>query len=281
MLVNTAAHALALTVYLSIDSIGPSCLPRDAESIDQDQGYRRHDDLRVRFPHMATADILEAIARSLVFRKLGADDRQRLAAVAHLKSFPKGDHLFSEGDPSDFFYTILSGRVKIFKMTPSGKDIILEIFGPGDPLGAVAVYEGRPFPASAVALEDTACLLVPRRPFFTLLEAHPTMVRGLLLGLTHRLVELTNRLTELTGSRVEARFARLFLKLSQDLGRSAPQGTLIPLPLSRQELADMTGTTIETCIRIMSRWGKDDIVRTEKEGFLVIDKAALEALGAV
>jgi CRP-like cAMP-binding protein len=162
-------------------------------------------------------------------------------------------------------------------MTPSGKDIILEIFGPGDPLGAVAVYEGRPFPASAVALEDTACILVPRAAFFALLEAHPSLVRGLLLGLTHRLVELTNRLTDLTGGRVEARFARLFLKLAQDLGRPVPDGTFIPLALSRQELADMTGTTIETCIRIMSRWGKEDIVRTEKEGFVVLDKAALTA----
>ncbi|MDO8534280.1 MAG: Crp/Fnr family transcriptional regulator, partial [Xanthobacteraceae bacterium] len=102
-------------------------------------------------------------------------------------------------------------------------------------------------------------------------------MRGLLLGLTHRLVELTNRLTDLTGGRVEARFARLFLKLAKNLGRSAPDGTLILLALSRQELADMTGTTIETCSRIMSRWGKDDIVRTEKEGFVVLDKATLEA----
>ena len=104
-------------------------------------------------------------------------------------------------------------------------------------------------------------------------------MRGLLLGLTHRLVELTNRLSELTGGRVEARFARLFLKLSQDLGQPGQNGITIPLALSRQELADMTGTTIETCIRIMSRWGKDNIVRTEKESFVVLDKGALEALG--
>ena len=189
---------------------------------------------------MSPSDIQEAIGRSSVFRKLGADDRSRLAAVSKLKTFARSDRIFAEGDPSDFFYTILSGRVKIFKMTPAGKDIILEIFGPGDPLGAVAVYEGRAFPASAVALEDTSCLLVPRAPFFALLEEHPSMVRGLLLGLTHRLVELTNRLTELTGGRVEGRFARLFLKLTQDLGRPAEKdtGTFIPLSLSRQELAD-------------------------------------------
>jgi CRP-like cAMP-binding protein len=227
---------------------------------------------------VSAADIEGAIRQSSVFRRLGPDDRQRLAEISRLKQAEKGERIFSEGEPSEFFITILAGRVKIFKTTPAGKDVILEIFGPGDPLGAVAAYEGRPFPASAVALEDTACLLIPRASFFALLEGHPSLVRGLLLGLTHRLVELTNRLAELTGGRIEGRFARLFLKLAHDLGRQTQGGIAIPLALSRQELADMTGTTIETCIRIMSRWGKDDIVRTEKEGFVVLDKAALEAL---
>jgi CRP/FNR family transcriptional regulator len=116
--------------------------------------------------------------------------------------------------------------------------------------------------------------------FFALLEQHPSLVRGLLLGLTQRLVELTNRLTEMTGGRVEARFARLFLKLADNVGRASADGTMIPMPLSRQELADLTGTTIETCIRIMSRWGKDEIVRTEKDGFVLMDKQTLEELAA-
>lgn len=224
--------------------------------------------------------IQTALGRSTIFRRLSLEDRGRLAGVSRVREFAKADVIFSEGDPPDFFHTILSGRVKVFKMTPAGKDIILEIFGPGDPVGAVAVYETRPYPASAVALEDTVCLLIPRAAFFSLLEQHPTLVRGLLLGLTHRLVELTNRLTELTGVRVEARFARLFLKLAQDLGRAGEGGIFIPLPLSRQELADMTGTTIETSIRIMSRWGKDNTVRTERDGFTVVDKAMLQSLGA-
>jgi len=122
------------------------------------------------------------------------------------------------------------------------------------------------------------CLLTPRPSFFSLLEQHPSLVRGLLLGLTQRLVELTNRLTEMTGGRVEARFARLFLKLAENMGRPGTGGTSIPMALSRQEPADLTGTTIETCIRIMSRWGKDEIVRTEKHGFVLLDKAALEEL---
>jgi CRP/FNR family transcriptional regulator len=220
----------------------------------------------------------ESLRGSLLFKRLSAEDRSRLAEHAMVRSYTKGDTIFSEGDPSDFFFDITAGRVKIFKMTPTGKDIILEIFGAGDPLGAVAAYMGRPFPASAVALEDTTCLLIPRRAFFGLIEQHPSLVRGLLLGLTVRLVELTNRLAELTGGRVEARFARFFLKLAENSGRSDRGGTFIPMPLSRQELADLTGTTIETSIRIMSRWGKENLVHTDKDGFVLLDPEALETL---
>src|SRR5437773_183914 len=99
-----------------------------------------------------------------------------------------------------------------------------------------------------------------------------------LFGVSHRLMELTTRLTELTGGRVEARLARFLLKLTDDIGQRRPEGVFIPLALSRQELADMIGTTIETSIRIMSRWGKEDVVRTEKDGFVVVDRAALETV---
>jgi CRP-like cAMP-binding protein len=225
----------------------------------------------------AVADLLRF---STTFRRLQPADRQRLAEVARTHSYAKGIAIFSEGEPSDFFITIVTGRVKVYKATPAGKEVILEIFGPGDPLGATAVYEGRPFPATAVALEDTECVLIPRASFFALLEQHPSLVRGLLTGLTHRLVELTTRIADLSGARVEARFARVFLKLARDIGRTGEGGTFVPLALSRQELADMTGTTIETCIRIMSRWGKEDIVKTDKDGFTLLDSGALETIAA-
>jgi CRP/FNR family transcriptional regulator len=222
------------------------------------------------------SDVLELLRKTPVFRVLSPVDRETVARVASIRNYTKGQTIFEEGEPSDAFYTIAAGRVKVFKMLPSGKDLILEVFGSGDPLGAVAAYDGRPFPAGAVALEDTACLVISRPDFFRLLEQHPTLVRGLLLGLTHRLVELTNRLAELSGGTIERRFARLFLKLASEMGRQERGGTFVPLSLSRQELADMTGTTIETCIRIMSRWGKQEIVRTEKDGFVVLDRGALQ-----
>jgi CRP/FNR family transcriptional regulator len=226
---------------------------------------------------MSTAE--ELLRTTPIFSRLSPADRKTIAEVARVHHFEKGNVIFEQDSPSEF-YAITAGRVKIFKMMPNGKDLILEVFGPGDPLGAVAAYMDRPFPASAAALESTTCVIIPRQTFFRLLETNPSLVRGLLLGLTTRLVELTNRLAELTGGRIEPRFARLFVKLGSQMGRPERGGTFIPLALSRQELADLTGTTIETCIRIMSRWNKDGVVQTDKDGFVVLDAAELGRLAS-
>ena len=222
--------------------------------------------------------VAEALRTASLYRGLSEDDRQRLAEVALVKSWDKGEVVFNEGDPSDFLLTVLSGRVKVVKLQPSGKEVILEIFGPGDPVGAVVAYEGRPFPASAIALDRTTCLLVRRGPLFGLLEKHPSLVRGLLSTFTRRIVELAQRIPEVAGARVETRFAHLFLKLADRVGRPRGGAVFIPMVLSRQELADLTGTTIETCIRLMSRWGKERVIETEKDGFVLSDRAALEEL---
>lgn len=222
----------------------------------------------------------EMLSKVSLFRRVSVEDRERLLTVASVRDYDRGDHVFREGDPSDYFLVVVTGRVKVYKHAPDGHDVILEMFGPGGPLGAVATFEARPYPASAAALEPTACLLIPRPAFFAMLERHPSLVRGLLSSLSLRLVELTTRLAELTGGRVEVRFARLFLKLADQLGQPERGGVFIPLPLSRQELADLTGTTIETAIRVMSRWGKDSVLRTEKDGFVVVDRATLETVAA-
>jgi CRP-like cAMP-binding protein len=225
-----------------------------------------------------SASVEEVLKATPLYRHLSSEDLSRLAAVSRTRGFEKGDTVFREGDPSDNLYSIVDGRVKVVKLLPSGKELILEIFGAGDPLGAVVAYEGRPFPASAIAVERTLCVIVGRRDFFALLENRPSLVRGYLLGLTQRLVELTRRIPEIAGGRVESRFARRFLKLADKMGRPQSAATFIPMPLSRQDLADLTGTTIETAIRQMSRWGKERLVVTEKDGFLLHDRQALERL---
>jgi CRP-like cAMP-binding protein len=212
------------------------------------------------------------------FRRLSWEDLERLAGIAIARTYEKGDVVFSEGDEPHFLHTIASGRVKVVKGAPAGKELILEILSTGDPLGAVVAYEERPYPASAVALERTVCLLLPRAELFSLLERYPSVVRGFLSGMARRIVELTQRLPEVAGGRVETRFALLFLKLAEKAGQPQGGDVFVPVHLTRQDLADLTGTTIETSIRVMSRWSKGNLVLTEHEGFRVRDRDALERL---
>ena len=211
---------------------------------------------------------------------MSIEDRLRVAGASTVEAYEHGRTIFEEGDAAASFINVIDGRVKVFKQMPGGRSVILQVMTEGHPLGAVAAFEGLPYPASAVALDDTTCLVIPRQAFFALLQESSSLMRGVLSGLTSRMIELTDRLADLTGAHVETRFARVFLKLADQLGRPERGGTLIPLALSRQELADMTGTTVETCIRIMSRWGKDDVVRTEKDGFVIANRLALEELAS-
>jgi CRP/FNR family transcriptional regulator, nitrogen oxide reductase regulator len=220
----------------------------------------------------------ELLRASPLFRSLAPEDIGRVAEVAHSRTYERGDVLFREGDSPDYLFEIAAGRVKLVKGVADGREVILEILGPGAPVGAVVAYEGRSYPATAVATERTVCLVLRRLDFFVLLERHPTVVRGFLSGMAQLIVQLTRRIPEVAGGRVETRFAQLFLKLCDRMGRAERGGSFIPLPLTRQELADLTGTTIETSIRIMSRWGREGVLRTEHEGFLVLDRAALGRL---
>ncbi len=210
---------------------------------------------------------------------LRKEDREAVAPLCRLRGFDKGDTIFHEGDPADRIHFVVIGRVKIVKAA-GGRDVILEILGPGEPVGAVAVFERRPFPAGAVTLEPSSILSIPEREFFTLLEKRPEMMRHLLAGLTYRLMMVNKRLADMTGS-AEYRAARLFLTLADRVGEAKEGGVFIPLNLSRQEIADLIGTTLETAIRLMSRWQKDGVVLTEKTGFVVPDPSGLRALTTV
>jgi CRP/FNR family transcriptional regulator len=220
----------------------------------------------------------ELLRTSPLFRNLAGEDLARVGEIAHSRTYERGDVLFHEGDSPDYLFTIAAGRVKLVKGVADGREVILEIFGPGAPVGAVVALEGGSYPATAIATERTVCLALRRQDFFALLERCPSVVRGFLSSMAQRIIELTRRIPEVAGGRVETRFAQLFLKLCDRMGRPERGGSFIPLPLTRQELADLTGTTIETSIRIMSRWGREGVLRTEHEGFLVVDRPALEGL---
>jgi CRP/FNR family transcriptional regulator len=190
-----------------------------------------------------------------------------------MRGYEKGEVIFREGDPAERIHFVSAGMVKIVKAA-GARDVIIEILGPGEAVGAVAAFERRPFPATAIAIEPSALLSIPEREFFQLLERRPEMTRNLLAGMTMRLIMVNKRLADMTGS-AESRAARLCLTLAERMGDGDEQRTFVPLPLSRQEVADLLGTTLETAIRLMSRWQKEGLVLTEKTGFTVPDLQAL------
>ena len=224
-----------------------------------------------------------ALASTPPFHALGEAQRRELLPLLRIRSFQRGEYLFREGDPADTVFALARGRVKVVKAAPGGREMILEVFGPGDPVGMVAVLREMEFPAAAVAMEETEVLAMSSRGFYRALERVPGMARWLLLGLTERLVALTRRLADLQGGSVEYRMARLFLTLADRLGRREKGASIVPLHLTRQEIAGMVGTTVETAIRVMSRWQKERLVETLPEGFRILDQEGLEEIagGAV
>ena len=211
-----------------------------------------------------------------ILSPLSAEDRAALSPFCELTACEKGAVLFREGEPADRIHFLFLGRVKIVKAGPD-RDVILEILGPGELVGAVAAFERRPFPATAVAIEPSGLVSIPERAFFETIERRPEIARRLLAGLTRRLMALNRRLADMTGT-IEYRVARLFTMLGQRMGQKRGEGVFVPLPLARQEIADLVGTTVETAIRVMSRWQKEGWVETEKKGFWIRDPRALEEI---
>lgn len=224
--------------------------------------------------------IMSAIKALPVFRGLAADDQRRLAALSSLRDYRRGDFLWRSGDAAEFLTVIVRGRVKIVRHAEGG-DVILELFGEGEPVGAIAVYNYMPYPASAVCLEPVTLLLVPRRDYFELLDRHPDFARAIIRELTKLVVGLTRKIEDMRGQRVDARIAQLFLTLAERMGRETPEGIEIPLQLSRQEVADMVGTTVETAIRVLSRWGREGVLVTGQKRFVIPSRERLlAALGS-
>ncbi|MGE5175272.1 MAG: Crp/Fnr family transcriptional regulator [Hyphomicrobiales bacterium] len=212
--------------------------------------------------------VLAAVRAVPMFRGLAAEDQRRLAGLAAVRDYERGDFLWRAGDPADALTLIVKGRVKIVSHAEAG-DVILELFEKGEPVGAIAVYNYMPYPASAICMEPVELLIVPRRDYFELLDRNPEFARAIIRELTKLTVALTQKLQEMRGQRVDARIAQLFLTLLDRMGRPAKGGTEIPLHLSRQEIADLVGTTVETAIRILSAWGRDRVVVTGRDRFLV------------
>ncbi len=204
-----------------------------------------------------------------IFSTLGEDDANELKGYFSVEEFGKKETIFSEGDPSDWLYSVLEGKVKITKLSAEGKEIILEVIQPGDVFGAIAVMRGFPYPANAVAMEDTKLLKVSRNNFLKILDGYPSVMYCMMQNLGDRIKGSHELLKNIALEKVSSRIAALLLKLAEKSGVETAKGTVIDFKLTKQDIADMVGTTVETSIRTMSLFKKQGIVE-ERDGQIVI-----------
>ena len=180
----------------------------------------------------------------------------------------RGDRIFTEGSEAATFYLIWEGWVKVMRDTASGHSVLFEILGPGEMLGAVAVVNEHPFPATAVAASEGKLLTLSGKSFTGYLNRYPEMQRNYSREIGTRLGQTRAWQTSISLN-VEGRIAQLFLRLAERMGKREGASVRLPRLLTRQEIADMVGTTLETAIRTVSRWNKEGLVRTEEHSFVI------------
>ena len=213
---------------------------------------------------------VKLLASSLIFSGLNEEELAELAGMAIERGFMPGEFIFWEGDAPDWFYIVAEGQVKILKHSSLGKEFIVAFFGPGEMFGEVAVFEDKPYPASAQAAAKTKVLAITREDFLSFLAGRPQVALRIINVLGGRLRDAQNRLRDLAGERVEQRIARTLFMLSSKLGTT--------LPFTRQEIADMAGTTTETAIRVMSHLKERGIIRSARGKITILDEVKLRLL---
>ncbi len=212
---------------------------------------------------------------SPVFAGLPAREVDALAGRVREESYRLRDYVFMEGDPAVWFCVLRSGRVKIVRHSRAGRDVVLEVLGPGEVFGAVAVIEKRPYPAAAQAIEPSVVVKIPGEVIVTLADRQPSLIKEIALMMGRRLRAAHDSVKSLAIDPVEARLAGALLRLGEREGSRTPQGLVLPFHLTRQSLGDMTGTTVETTIRVVSRWLKEDLVADENGRLVLRDVETL------
>lgn len=225
--------------------------------------YRRYSELK----SDEKAAVLE---RSFIFSGLDDEDLSALSGLCIDKSFIPGEFIFWDEDPPEWFYIIAEGQVKVVKHSSSGKEFIIAFFGIGEVFGEVAVFENNPYPASAQAVGEVRVIGIRRQDFSTFLASRPQVALRIINVLGGRLRNAQDRLRDFAGERVEQRLAGVLLMLSNKLGST--------LPFTRQEIADMVGTTTETVIRLMSIFRERGVIRSTRGKIIIQDRKKLKLL---
>jgi CRP/FNR family transcriptional regulator, nitrogen oxide reductase regulator len=219
----------------------------------------------------STLDLLRAIP---LFRALPAEDLAQVP-VSRIE-LGRGESLFHQEEPAAAVFGVLSGRIRVVKQSLGGREVCLEILGPGEPIAAIAVMRNIPYPASGIATEATACARVPAEAFKLLVKRHPSVAARVLEIVSQRLLDASESRLSLATEPVETRLAQTLLKLAEKYASRRGEERVFGTSFTRQQLADLAGTTVETAIRVMSRWTRDGILRSCESRITIVRPQALE-----
>lgn len=220
------------------------------------------------------------VRASVLFRDANARAVDRLVSMSGLRHLQRGEILFTQGDEGDGLYAVHSGLVRIWLGSSSGKELTLGLMEPGDVIGEIALLDGLPRTANAVAAEDTILLAIRRETFLALIREEPQLGVHVIELLCERLRRNTDMLGEFAFRDVRSRLANKLVELATGHGHSTPQGTEIRLRLSQSELASMLGATREAVNKQLAAWAHQEIVAVERGRIVLCDLGKLRQLAS-
>lgn len=201
--------------------------------------------------------------------------RQRLAICSFMAYADKGETIWMAGAPAEFCSVVGVGFVKLSKSTIHGQDVAVELLGPGQAFGIMAAIEGRAFPLTATAVTNCWYLKIPTREVMLVYRESAALKDQIIRSIGPRLRKAHDMMTRLSSGRVEERIAAVLFIVADSYGRPKEHGIELAVPLTRQDIAEMTGTTTETTIRIFSRWQREGLVSTERQRITILEPDGL------
>lgn len=224
---------------------------------------------------MAPVHNAQPVLRKIpLFQGLPDSQLDDLSKISFPKKYDRGETIFSENDRANGFYILTTGRTKIYKLSPDGKEQILHIIEAGEPFGEVAVFAGTFFPAHAEALENSEVLFVPRDGFVNLIKHDPSLSLNMLAVLSRRLREFTVLVEHLSLKEVPQRLAAFLLYLSSSQGDT----NSVHLAVTKGQLASLLGTIPETLSRILGKMAGQNLIKVDGRNITILDKEGLDDL---
>jgi CRP-like cAMP-binding protein len=213
-----------------------------------------------------------------VFGGLSADARREILDAAFTKNLTAREALAREGEPAAAFYLVVVGHLKLSKAAPDGREVIARFIGPGDPFAGIVLLNHPTYPLSAFAVEPARVLGWSKHILVELANRHPQLRANIVAEITRHMTDALDRVSELTTERVPQRVARTLLRLAEHDGHRRGDAVEIAHPVTRQELADLIGTTLFTVSRLLSAWEAQGLVQSSRGRVTVLDVAGLETL---